>query len=133
MEGRYKLCDFGSAVDKEIEVAKLDRREKNNLVEYLEANSTLSYRSPEMVDIGNEMIGKPSDIWMMGCVAYLMLYRKHPFEGQGKLAILSPSVPFPTAGPLPTIIAQMLSQNPKQRPTASALRLQFQSMVAGAT
>lgn len=95
---QYKLCDFGSAISKQVDYDRLDRKEKNNFNEYLEANSTLSYRSPEMIEPTGKIIGSASDIWMLGCVAYLLTFRKHPFEGQGKLAIISGSLPYPGEG-----------------------------------
>lgn len=95
---QYKLCDFGSAITKEVDYDKLPRKEKNSFNEYLEANSTLSYRSPEMIEPTGKIIGSASDIWMLGCVAYLLTFRKHPFEGEGKLAIISGSVPYPADG-----------------------------------
>jgi serine/threonine protein kinase len=44
--GKYKICDFGSAVEKAVDYDKLDRKEKSSFVEYLELHSTLMYRSP---------------------------------------------------------------------------------------
>jgi hypothetical protein len=43
-----------------------------------------------MIDTTNKIIDGKSDIWMVGLIGFFMLYRKQPFEGQGKLAILSP-------------------------------------------
>lgn len=37
------------------------------------------YRSPEMIDTTAKVINEKSDIWMLGLIGYLMLYRKHPF------------------------------------------------------
>jgi len=48
-----------------------------------------------MVDLDHKIIGGASDVWMLGCIAYLMLYRKHPFEGEGKLAIISANIKYP--------------------------------------
>lgn len=36
-----------------------------------------------------------SDVWMLGCVAYMLLYRKHPFEGKGELGIITGFVEYP--------------------------------------
>ena len=43
-----------------------------------------------MIDPTGKAIGSPSDIWMLGCIAYLMTHKKHPFQEGGKLAILTP-------------------------------------------
>ena len=29
---------------------------------------------------------------MLGCIAYMLVYRKHPFEGQGELGIVTAAV-----------------------------------------
>jgi len=89
VNGRYKLCDFGSAIEKPVKMHELDRKGRSRLQDYLESNSTLIYRSPEMVMLEKGEIGASSDVWMIGCIAFFMHFRKHPFEGQGKLAIVS--------------------------------------------
>ena len=96
VDGIYKLCDFGSAVTKEIDYDSLSKKEKNNINEYIELNSTLMYRSPEMIEPNGKIIGQASDIWMLGCIAYLLVFRKHPFMDQGKLAILTCDPEYPT-------------------------------------
>jgi len=62
-----------------------------------------------MIDIDNKVINGASDIWMMGCIAYLMQYRKHPFEGEGKLAIISSNVKYPSEGTVVNLIKKMLT------------------------
>lgn len=89
VDGKYKLCDFGSAIEQPVRIDELDRKGRSMMQEYLESNSTLIYRSPEMVMMEKGEIGASSDVWMMGCIAFFMHFRKHPFEGQGKLAIVS--------------------------------------------
>lgn len=34
-----------------------------------------------MVELNKVPIISKSDIWMLGCVLYMLIYRKHPFEG----------------------------------------------------
>ena len=53
------------------------------------------YRSPEMIDTTNKILDEKTDVWMLGLIGYMMMYRKHPFENQGKTAILSP-IYFPS-------------------------------------
>lgn len=79
VDGRYKLCDFGSAIEKPVMLDQLDKKGRAILQDYLESNSTLIYRSPEMVMLERGEIGASSDVWMMGCIAYFMHFRKHPF------------------------------------------------------
>lgn len=49
------------------------------------------YRAPELIDIEGmtEVIDSKADIWMVGCIAYLMLYKQHPFETDGALSIMT--------------------------------------------
>ena len=35
VEGKYKICDFGSAVEKAVDYDKLDRRERHTFSEYI--------------------------------------------------------------------------------------------------
>lgn len=75
VDGKYKMCDFGSALEKPIIMEQLDKKGKANLQDYLESNSTLIYRSPEMVMLEKGEIGRASDVWMIGCIAYFMHFR----------------------------------------------------------
>jgi cyclin G-associated kinase len=34
-------------------------------------------------------VGPQADIWMLGCNAYFLAFLKHPFQDEGKLAIVS--------------------------------------------
>ncbi len=90
--------------------------------EYIESNSTLIYRSPEMIELNEKSIGYPSDVWMLGCIAYFIYFRKHPFEGEGKLAIISPNVPYPEHSPITKFIQSLLTLDPAGRPTASQVK-----------
>lgn len=54
------------------------------------------YRTPEMVDPwSNYEIGKPVDIWALGCILYALCYKRHPFEDSAKLAILNANYNIP--------------------------------------
>jgi serine/threonine protein kinase len=83
------------------------------------------YRSPEMVEPAGKVIGAASDVWMLGCVAYLLAYRKHPFQNEGKLAILTCSPPYPEAGTLAELVQSMLQADPLSRPSARTLTAQL--------
>lgn len=47
-----------------------------------------------MIDPNKIPITAKADMWMLGCIAYLLLYRKHPFEGQGQLGIVTGVVDY---------------------------------------
>jgi hypothetical protein len=55
---------------------------------------------------------------MLGCIAYLLTYRKHPFQDQGKLAIITNNPPYNTEGPLVDLVKAMLVVDPVARPSA---------------
>jgi len=48
-----------------------------------------------MIEPLGKVVAAASDIWMLGCVAYLLTFRKHPFENEGKLAIITGNVKYP--------------------------------------
>lgn len=54
------------------------------------------YRSPEMVDLYNNMvICEKADVWALGCLLYLLCFRIHPFEDSGKLRIINANYKIP--------------------------------------
>ena len=79
VNNRYKICDFGSAIDTKVTFDQLEKKKASSFIEYIETNSTLNYRSPEMIEPFGKVIGAASDIWMLGCITYLLTFRKHPF------------------------------------------------------
>lgn len=127
--GRYKLCDFGSALEEPVNIDLLDKKGRSRLQDYLESNSTLIYRSPEMVMLEKGEIGAPSDVWMMGCIAFFMHFRKHPFEGQGKLAIVS-TLNYSEASDITDMIKSMLEIEQGKRLTAGKARKQIEQMIS---
>ena len=49
-----------------------------------------------MVDLYSKFpIGPKADIWMLGCIVYMMLYKIHPFQEVGKLGIMGASYSLP--------------------------------------
>ena len=60
------------------------------------------------------------DVWMLGCVLYVMNYRYHPFQEEGKLSIINASVKYPPqtiTGKMEDFIRHMLTPNPYYRPS----------------
>ncbi|MCB0370623.1 MAG: hypothetical protein KDD45_14660 [Bdellovibrionales bacterium] len=49
---------------------------------HIENNSTACYRSPEMINPDGKTIGAAADVWMLGCIAYILAYGCHPFMGK---------------------------------------------------
>ncbi|XP_062518858.1 AP2-associated protein kinase 1-like isoform X2 [Corticium candelabrum] len=116
-EGDYKLCDFGSTILGEVKplvegVGKVQ--------EELDKYTTLSYRSPEMVDLYSGLaIGPKADIWALGCLLYKLCFFTCPF-GDSILGIQSGSFSFPDSSQysmgMHSLIAYMLEPNPAKRP-----------------
>ena len=64
---------------------------------YNKRYTTLSYRSPEMVDLySNKPITTKSDVWALGCLLYKLCYFQVPF-GESQLAIQEVRFTIPDA------------------------------------
>lgn len=91
---RYKLCDFGSTAPPR--PAATNAVEGRLIEDDVQKNTTLQYRSPEMIDVYRKQpIDEKSDIWALGVLLYKLCYYKTPFEEQGQMAILNASFKFP--------------------------------------
>ena len=90
----YKLCDFGSTAPPR--PAATSAVEGRLIEDDVQKNTTLQYRSPEMIDVYRKQpIDEKSDIWALGVLLYKLCYYKTPFEEQGQMAILNASFKFP--------------------------------------
>ncbi|XP_028132528.2 uncharacterized protein LOC114327995 [Diabrotica virgifera virgifera] len=115
--GNYVLCDFGSATAR-----VLNPLEKGVAVveEEIKRYTTLSYRSPEMVDMYcGKLISTKADIWALGCLLYKICFFTLPF-GESTLAIQSGNFSIPDSSRyskgLHQLIRYMLEPDPEQRP-----------------
>ena len=90
----YKLCDFGSTAPPR--PAATNAQEGRLIEDDVQKNTTLQYRSPEMVDVYRKQpIDEKSDIWALGVLLYKLCYYTTPFEEQGQMAILNASFKYP--------------------------------------
>lgn len=69
-------------------------------------------------------VGLKGDIWMLGCVLFILCFAKHPFEDGSSLAITSAQYNMPNGHETPEIsdnvrklIKVMLTPDPKGRPS----------------
>jgi serine/threonine-protein kinase TTK/MPS1 len=145
VKGSLKLIDFGIAGAIDIEHT-LNMHRDNHV-------GTPNYMSPESLQdsdtttaggpgsgplgIGKYMkLGKPSDVWSLGCILYQMVYGQGPFAHIEKpmpkvLAIINPKheIRFDARGlgetPIPPELRRTmklcLQRDPKARPTVEAL------------
>lgn len=116
--GDFVLCDFGSATGKVLNpkihgVAVVE--------EEIKKYTTLSYRSPEMIDFYT--IGVPittkSDIWALGCFLYKLCFFTLPF-GESTLAIQNGTFTIPDnsrySPAMHQLIRYMLEPDAEKRP-----------------
>ncbi|KAH8692792.1 putative serine/threonine protein kinase [Talaromyces proteolyticus] len=116
----YKLCDFGSTAPPR--PAATSAAEGRLIEDDIQRHTTMQYRSPEMIDVYRKQpIDEKSDIWALGVLLYKLCYYTTPFEEVGQMAILNASYKFPPypafSDRLKRLIASMLQENPKRRPT----------------
>lgn len=143
IQGRLKLIDFGIANAIDIENTVNVHRDSHV--------GTPNYMSPESLEdtnagmrgpLGSEPVGKimklgkPSDVWSLGCILYQMVYGRPPFAHIASqihrvMAIVNPGVTieFPMHGVgdikvppgLKVTLRGCLNRNPARRPTIPEL------------
>ncbi|XGW28639.1 hypothetical protein V3C99_008427 [Haemonchus contortus] len=114
----YVLCDFGSATTK---VLSSSNYSISFIQDEIEKYTTLSYRSPEMIDLYcGKPIGTKADIWAMGVMLYKLCYFCLPF-GESAMAIQNGAFSFPSEAQHPdslkAIIRCLLDADVDRRPT----------------
>ncbi|XP_015788863.1 BMP-2-inducible protein kinase [Tetranychus urticae] len=117
--GNYVLCDFGSATTKVVDHT-YSTSARTEMEEEIKKYTTLSYRSPEMVDLYcGKAITTKSDIWALGCLLYKLCFFSLPF-GESTLAIQNGFFTIPDNSPYSTslhsLIRYMLEPDPDTRP-----------------
>lgn len=90
MGNSFKLCDFGSSTTNTVDPKKDDKSFILDQFSSFDKFTTFMYRPPEMCDqYSKYFINEKVDVWMLGCVLYTVLFRKHPFQDAQKLAIIN--------------------------------------------
>ena len=143
VSGRLKLIDFGIAnaidIDNTVNVHRDSHVGTPNYMspESLEDTNAGMRGHPGAANLGKMMkLGKPSDVWSLGCILYKMVYGRPPFAhivGQihRVMAIVNPSIAieFPALGVggvrvppgLISTLRHCLTRDPARRPTIPQL------------
>ena len=78
------------------------------------------YRPPEMIDLYLKYpIDERVDIWMLGCVLYVLNYKYHPFQDEGKLSIVNAAIKYKSgyhSEKMGDLMRHMLTPNVYYRP-----------------
>lgn len=122
-----KLCDFGSVSKLSVDTSKLPKSDFYAYESKFEKQTTLMYRPPEMCDLYlGFKINTQVDMWMLGCVAFTLMFFKHPFHESSKLSIVNASFFWPDdskySEKLENLVRNLITPNPDLRPTAAALK-----------
>jgi len=120
----YKLCDFGSSTTKPIDPKKDEKAFVLDQFSSFDKYTTFMYRPPEMCDqYCKYLINEKVDVWMLGCVMYAVMFKKHPFQDAQKLAIInahyfvSDEEAEKYSEKCLDFMRVMLTPNPAERPT----------------
>ena len=139
VQGRLKLIDFGIANAIQDDTVNVHRESQIGTPNYMAPEALIDSNAASGLpsSVGKIMkLGKPSDVWSLGCILYQMVYGKPPFAHIEKpmqriMAIPDPShvIQYPDRGVggvlvpagLAFTLKRCLNRNLARRPTIEAL------------
>jgi serine/threonine-protein kinase TTK/MPS1 len=139
VQGKLKLIDFGIANAIQEDTVNVHRETQIGTPNYMPPEALLDHNAAKglTASLGKMMkLGKPSDVWSLGCILYQMVYRRPPFGHipnaiSKVMAITNKShvIEFPSIGhgrvPVPAGLLRTLKgclkRDPAQRPTIERL------------
>jgi len=133
-DGRFVLCDFGSATT-HVLLAGRSKREAAEEDERIAKYSTQMYRAPEMIDLHlGHVVDERVDVWALGCILYALCFGAHPFPAESSLQILNMAYCIPAGSPysenVHDLVRAMLSSPPSERPPAAEMLKRIRDMRA---
>ncbi|KAI9831887.1 MAG: hypothetical protein M1819_004609 [Sarea resinae] len=142
VKGRLKLIDFGIANAIQDDTVNVHREQQVGTPNYMSPEAIVDSNAKKglasSASEGRMMkLGKPSDIWSLGCILYQMVYGKPPFahlsnQFQKIMAIPNPNhaIAFPNTTTIGDVfvpaslirtLKKCLNRDPSQRPTVEQL------------
>lgn len=117
-DGRIRVLDFG--------IAQLANHQAERLTSTRHVMGSLPYISPEQA--ADNVVGPPSDIYALGCVAFELLTGRAPYAGSEPVSMIYQHVTAPVphvndvvsvASHVDEFVASMMDKDPSRRPTAN--------------
>ena len=130
-----RLADFGAAAfvkDERRTTRRTTRRARGNINLHTCSTGTTAYWPPEMILMKDA--SSATDMWALGCIAYVLVTGKHPFDRTGcgdleliEMGALSDEVEFVDSEwegmeDLKEIVCSLLCKEKHRRMTEEALR-----------